>query len=167
MIKYLFPLFVLCGCGNGLILPTEPIKPKDGLNAQSAAFSQSTTDTSVCTTGGSILNAGVDTNDDTVLQTIEVTTMVITCNGLNGAQGIAGVNGTNATPVTAIQLCPASFIPTYPSIFPEVAFCISNKMYGVYSANGGFMTYLPIGNYNSNGINASCNFNIQANCVVN
>jgi len=76
----------------------------------------------------------------------------------------AGTNGSDATPVTAVKLCPGT--TTYPSKFVEVAFCISNKLYGTYSANGGFSTELPPGAYGSNGVNSSCNFVIGANCSV-
>lgn len=77
---------------------------------------------------------------------------------LNGAPGAAG------TVITSKQLCPGT--PSYPSAFIEVAFCIDDEIYGVYSANGGFMTWFPAGTYMSNGINASCNLTIGAHCTV-
>lgn len=91
--------------------------------------------------------------------------------GPTGAQGVPGVigptgpAGTNATPVTVVPLCPG-FVPTYPNIFPEYALCIQSKLYGVYSANGGFLAELPPGTYSSNGINADCHLTILPNCVV-
>jgi hypothetical protein len=85
--------------------------------------------------------------------------------GDKGDQGDTGAPGINGTSVTVVKLCPGT--TTYPSKFVEVAFCINNKLYGTYSANGGFSTELPPGTYGSNGINASCNFVIAANCVVN
>ncbi len=81
--------------------------------------------------------------------------------GTNGANGVDGAPGTPGTVITPIQFCDASFVPTYPSIFPEYGLVIDGKMYGVYSANGGFLVYLPPGTYNSNGINASCTFTIN------
>jgi len=71
-----------------------------------------------------------------------------------------------APSVTPVQLCPSSFVPTYPTTFPEYALCINGSLYGVYSANGGFLTELPPGQYNSDGVNASCTFTIEPNCVV-
>lgn len=84
---------------------------------------------------------------------------------LNGTNGTDGAPGTPGTVIQSIQLCPGTTV--YPSKFIEVAFCMNNTLYGVYSANDGFMTELPPGTYGSNGINASCNFTIAANCVVN
>src|ERR1017187_1114637 len=81
--------------------------------------------------------------------------------GPSGPQGIPGSNGTNGTQITMVQLC-NGFIPTYPSVFPEYIEQIGTKDYGVYSANGGFWSYLPPGYYSSNGINASCSFTINS-----
>jgi hypothetical protein len=85
-------------------------------------------------------------------------------NGTNGNDGAAGSNGADATPVVAINLCPN--VSVYPSRFVESAFCIGNKLWGVYSLNGGFLTYLPEGNYSSNAVGSSCSFTIGANCSV-
>jgi len=87
--------------------------------------------------------------------------------GRDGADGRDGVDGINGTVVTVQQFCPASHVPSYPSTFPEVGMCIGGKMYGVYSANGGFLVYMPPGVYSSNGINSSCTFTLSANCQVN
>lgn len=86
--------------------------------------------------------------------------------GQVGAQGPQGPAGTPGTVVTAVQLCPATFTPVYPTEFPESALCVGGNLYGVYSANGGFLAELPPGQYSSDGINASCTFTIEANCVV-
>jgi hypothetical protein len=75
-----------------------------------------------------------------------------------------GSSGTNATPVTTVQLCPGT--PTYPSTFVEYGVCIGGNLYGVYSANDGFLALLPPGTYSSDGINASCNLTIGPNCAV-
>jgi hypothetical protein len=85
-------------------------------------------------------------------------------NGTNGSNGVNGTNGTNGTVVAPIQLCPGAV--TYPSNFPEFGFCINNVLYGVYSANGGFLTEIAPGNWSSNGIGNSCNFTVAAGCVV-
>jgi len=97
--------------------------------------------------------------------------VLLTACGKEGPQGMAGANGTNGTngvdasSVVPIQLCPG-FVPTYPNVFPEYALCIDHQLYGVYSANGGFMALLPPGVYSSNGIGATCNLTVKANCVV-
>ena len=80
--------------------------------------------------------------------------------------GINGADGSPGTVITVVQLCPANYVATYPTIFPESALCIGNKLYGVYSANGGFLAELPSGVYSSNGINASCTFTIGNDCAV-
>ncbi len=81
--------------------------------------------------------------------------------GPAGANGLPGINGTS---VTVVKLCPGTTV--YPSKFVEVAFCIGNKLYATYSANGGFSTEIPPGSYGSNGINASCNFVVLPNCGI-
>lgn len=78
-----------------------------------------------------------------------------------GPQGPAGADGNLAT---LVALCPG--VTTYPSAFVEVALCLNNKLYGVYSANNGFLTLLPPGNYSSNAIGSACNLTILPNCVV-
>lgn len=83
---------------------------------------------------------------------------------ITGPAGKDGTNGADGTTITLVQLCPG--IPVYPSKFIEVAFCINDQLYAVYSQNGGFETLLPPGTYGSNGINASCNFVVAAHCVI-
>ena len=98
-------------------------------------------------------------------------------NGTNGAPGPSGPQGTSPAPVpgpsgtpgtivTMVELCGSSFVPTYPTTFPEYAECVGDQLYGVYSANGGFEALLPPGEYTSDGVNASCTFEVQANCVI-
>lgn len=88
-------------------------------------------------------------------------------NGVNGSNGSDGSNGHDGTPGTVInmiKLCPG--VTVYPSAFVEVAVCVDNKLYGVYSANGGFMTELVSGAYSSNAIGSACNLTVGANCAV-
>lgn len=95
----------------------------------------------------------------------ETSTLVL--NGVKGDQGdigAQGVAGADGTVVSAIQFCSAG--TSYPNTFSEVGFCIGGKLWGVYSANGGFMTELPPGTYSSNGINSSCTFTIGENCSI-
>jgi hypothetical protein len=86
-------------------------------------------------------------------------------NGSNGTNGTNGINGSNGTTVVPVQFCP-NVAPSYPRTFPEIGICIAHQLYGVYSANGGFMVLLPPGRYSSDGINASCVFTVLADCVV-
>jgi len=82
--------------------------------------------------------------------------------GPRGEQGSQGIPGPTYSP---IQLCPG-FVPLYPSVFPEYGVCINNELYGVYSANGGFLTKILQGTWTSNGINASCTLTVGPNCAV-
>lgn len=96
--------------------------------------------------------------------------LMVTCaNGSNyisnGAPGENGEAGTPGTTIKAIQFCP-NVTPEYPSSFPESGLCIGGNMWGVFSENGGFWAELPPGEYSSDGINASCTFTIEPNCVI-
>lgn len=87
----------------------------------------------------------------------------------NGGAIIQCSNGSsslisNGTLILPVQFCPGTTI--YPSTFVEQGFCINNELWAVYSLNGGFLTLIPPGNYSSNGINSSCNFQVLANCLV-
>jgi len=110
----------------------------------------------VCPNGGYTL---LITNPDGSQQTAEA------CNGIQGQQGPQGNPGQDATPVTVVQFC-QGVTPAYPSSFPEYGICLDNQLYGIYSANGGFLALLPPGTYSSDGINASCTFTIAQNCQV-
>jgi hypothetical protein len=87
----------------------------------------------------------------------------IECTDGTSALLLNGTNGTNSA-ISPVQFCPGT--PSYPSTFLEVGFIINGKMYGVYSENGGFMTYLPPGAYSSDGVNASCNFTINSDNTI-
>jgi len=73
-------------------------------------------------------------------------------------------NGIDAQQITIVQFCQGT--TTYPTNFDEVGLCINNKIYAVYSANGGFMVEVVPGVYSSNGINSSCTFTVAPNCVI-
>lgn len=81
-----------------------------------------------------------------------------------GIPGDEGPPGRDTVPIRVIQLCPG--VTTYPTVFVEVALCINQELWGVYSANGGFLTLLPPGNYSSNAIGSACNLTIKPNCEV-
>lgn len=85
--------------------------------------------------------------------------------GVQGPVGVQGPPGTDIMPISIVQFC-QGITPSYPNAFPEIGFCIGNKLYAVYSANGGFMVYTPPGAYYSNGINASCTFTVGDNCEI-
>lgn len=83
--------------------------------------------------------------------------------GDTGAQGPQGVPGqSNITSI--VPLCPNT--PAYGQVYTEVALCINNQLYAVYSANGGFLTLLTPGTYSSNAIGSRCNLIVAPNCVV-
>ena len=85
--------------------------------------------------------------------------------GIQGPAGIDGLNGADGTQITVVQFC-KDVTPSYPSTFPESGLCINGNLYGVYSANDGFLAYLPPGAYYSNAVGSNCNFTILLNCVV-
>jgi hypothetical protein len=85
--------------------------------------------------------------------------------GVPGTNGQNGLDGTDATPVTWVQFC-AGTTPSYPSVFPEGGLCIDGNIYAVYSANGGFLTLVPPGEYSSDGVGSSCDFTILASCQI-
>jgi len=84
--------------------------------------------------------------------------------GPAGADGADGADGQDATPITVVRLCPG--VSVYPSTFVEVAFCLDNRLYAVYSANGGFQTEIPPGIYSSNAIGSACSFRVLPNCGI-
>lgn len=84
--------------------------------------------------------------------------------GPAGKDGVNGKDGAPGTQITVVQLCPGT--TTYPSTFVEVAFCINDKLYAVYSANNGFETEIVPGAYSSNAIGSTCSFVVEAHCAV-
>lgn len=110
-----------------------------------------------------------------LLMTLCVISFLSACAGKTGERGLpgesivgptgpAGRDGVDATPTTIVKLCPGT--ASYPAVFIEVGLCLQGKLYGVYSANGGFLTLLTEGTYHSNAIGSACNFRVKANCVV-
>lgn len=178
MIVVLFLMSLCTGCGPGSLFvsgngATNGTNGLNGSNGHSAAFSELAADSTVCPTGGTVLSAGVDLNDNQVLEVSETKQVVITCNGQTGAtgatgatgsQGSAGTNGVDATPVTLVQLCPG--VSNY-GTFIELGVCLNNTtLIAVYSQNGGFATVLAPGNYSSNAIGSACSLTVGPNCKV-
>lgn len=85
--------------------------------------------------------------------------------GDQGDTGPDGRPGADGTLVTLIKFCPTA-VASYPLVFPEYGICVNNQIYAVYSANGGFLTVIPPGAYNSNAIGSACNFIVKPNCVI-
>lgn len=83
--------------------------------------------------------------------------------GAKGDTGETGPKGEDGEIATVVQLCPGT--SNY-GVFVETALCINNKLYGVYSIHGGFLTYLAPGNYSSNGVGSACNFSVLPDCIV-
>lgn len=84
--------------------------------------------------------------------------------GQDGSNGRDGANGADGQPARVITLCPG--VTVYPSAFVEVALCINNELFGVYSTHGGFLTKFPPGTYSSNTVGTACTLTVQPNCVV-
>lgn len=79
-----------------------------------------------------------------------------------GPRGPAGADGTI---VYAVQVC-QNVTPSYPFSFPEVAFCINDKLYATYSALGGYSFEVIPGYYSSTAIGSACNINVYPHCVI-
>jgi hypothetical protein len=149
--------FLLTGCGK---TGSQGATGGVGAPGQAATITESPATALECPTGG--VDLTITQNATTAVYSV--------CNGsagqsIVGPTGPQGNPGTDATPVTVVQFC-SGVTPTYPSNFPEYGICLGGNLYGVYSANDGFLAELPPGEYSSDGINASCTFTIQPNCVV-
>lgn len=87
--------------------------------------------------------------------------------GATGATGHTGATGAAGNPGTTIQVvkfCPQT--QQYPNVFPELGFIIGGKIYAVFSVNGGYLTELPPGAYNSNAVGSNCNFTVTATGTI-
>lgn len=145
MYKILLTLFVasiLMACGQGptgLTGATGPAGPQGG-SCSAAIVSPSNT----APNGGSLIQCA------------------------DGTQSLIlnGIPGTPGTVIAPIQFC-KNPVTSYPTTFVEIGFCISGEIYAVYSANDGFLSPIPNGNYTSDGINASCNFTVTGCTISN
>ena len=164
--------------GTGKLTPEEITSSTpvcNGLNGAGCSVA-SITDPTVAPNGGSVitcpdgtssvvLNGAQGSKGQTGLTGATGATGATGGQGSQGQQGAQGVSGTPGTIITPVQFC-SGFKQSYPSTFAESGLCIAGQMYGVYSANGGFLALLPPGEYSSDGINSSCNFTIYANCSL-
>jgi hypothetical protein len=164
---FILVLLSLCGCDRFKGDPGNP--GVDGLTSL-VKLERVTMDSSLCESeAGVLVSSGLDLNRNAHLENSEITQSQVVCDGASGQDGINGTSGSDGqdgTLVVPVQFCAASFVPSYPDTFPELGFCINNEMYGVYSTHGGFMVLLTPGQYNSNGVEASCTFTLNANCQV-
>lgn len=165
-------LIMLAALASVMLGCADSKKPKDGKDGQPGAIGTPGTpgepghspiivtrsaNALECPTGGLVV-------------TVDLGSPNVICNGLDGAEGQIGgtgpqgIPGQDITPVTLVKLCPGT--STYPTVFIEYGMCIADQMWGVYSANGGFLALLPPGNYSSNAIGSSCNLTIGLHCQV-
>lgn len=82
---------------------------------------------------------------------------------LNGTNGVDGQPGTSGTLVTPVQFCPGNSI--YNNSYPEVGFCINDKLYAVYSSVA-TLVEVPPGSYGSISAGNSCGFTVGEHCQV-
>lgn len=94
-----------------------------------------------------------------------VSALLLGACGQQGPVGPRGPSGLDGTTITTVQFC--SGTTTYPTTFNEVGFCINGVIWAVYSANNGFLTEVPPGNYSSNAIGSSCSFTVLPGCIIN
>jgi hypothetical protein len=180
MLKYciMFLCIGLYGCGSTTATTRIVPGPKGdtgapgiqglaGADGHSAVFKAVTADSSVCPTGGYVLSAGVDLNNDSVLQVSETKSVAVVCNGAVGSTGASGQAGKDATlppfaPIALVDPC-----GTNPHIYNEVFLRLANGMLlasfsdDLNGRNTRFSVLVP-GNYmTSDGDN--CSFTVDAN----
>lgn len=103
MKKLMIIMIMLTGCAHPsdysfvstakVVNGTDGVNGTNGSNGHSALVSVSPADATACSNGGSILNAGTDTNDNALLDPMEITSVAFVCNGQNGAVGATGSTG--------------------------------------------------------------------------
>lgn len=83
--------------------------------------------------------------------------------GQDGRDGRDGANGADGQPARVVPLCPG--VSNY-GVFVEVALCINNQLFAVYSTPAAFLTLIPPGRYSSQGVGSACNFTVLPNCQI-
>lgn len=137
-----------------------------GSNGHSAAFAQYSAGPELCPAGGTVINAGVDLNDDTTLQMTETTQTIPVCHGISGADGSDGVDGDDA-PISPYAITEVIAPCGGALAFSEVLLRMSNGQLIAHYASGNkqFLTILTPGNYVlTDGSN--CHFNVSNTGVV-
>lgn len=144
---------ILTGCGQVTIntpFPNGSFEPLSGN----------------CTVVQTSVGATISCPDGSSAQIMNGTNGLSGTNGTNGSNGSNGSNGTDGTVVQSVQFCP-NYTLSYPSMFPEVGFCIDNKIYAVYyDGKNAWMSVIPPGSYASTSTSAPCNFTVAPGCVV-
>lgn len=91
------------------------INGANGLNSL-VATSRFTSDPSICSAGsGVLINSGLDSNNNNVLDNSEVSNSTVVCDGNAGATGASGHNGTNGSngvSCTVQTITPSASSPT-------------------------------------------------------
>lgn len=108
------------------------------------------------------------TRNNFILVGVALILVAFSCGrGEKGDKGDPGIPGLDGAQITLIQFCPNS-TPTYPSIFPESAFCISNQVYAILDQGNGYdyLTIITPGAYTSQGVGSVCNFIVKENCEI-
>lgn len=153
MKKLAFILFLFSGCGpSGLITAGPQGIPGPMGSPGPSGASCSVTAVAACDVapnGGALIVCGA-------------TQSLV----LNGAPGAQGQPGTPGTLVSVLQFC--SGTPSYPSVFPEMAFCINNNLYAILDQSNGYdyLTEIIPGEYASETTGLSCDFQIKSNCNI-
>ena len=147
-----------------------------GQNGHSAVILTGVADGLICPAGGTIIDLGIDLNDNGLLDEAESTNVAVVCNGLNGQNGNDGLNAppTPFTPVTIIMPCAKE--PMKPTVeeladpFLEVLLGFQNGMvFTSFSEDiTGYNTHFAIlspGTYVSTG-RTNCAFTVQPDGTV-
>ncbi len=161
VINLLFFVLLFNGCGQQvalLIPPKDGVNGTNGSNGHSAAFSSAVPLVGVCSNGGSILNAGVDLNDDTILDLNEITVSVVTCNGVDGVSPALPA----LMPVAILDPC-GDAAGIYDEVFLKLA---NGTVLASFSDNANGLntrfSKLIAGTYNTTD-GSNCTFSIDAN----
>lgn len=135
-----------------------------GQDGHSAAFSQASADSSLCPAGGTVLNAGVDLNDDSFLQMGEIKATAVTCNGQDGTSPTLSP----FTPVSLVSACGGSVLDPNNEVFIKLSNgqLIGSVSENVDGKNTHFGVVIP-GYWHSTGSNGhECNFTVDSNYNV-
>ncbi len=150
----------LSACGGPTIysLVPGPQGPTgaSGSNGHSALLSQVAADSSACSNGGTVLNAGTDLNDNGVLDASEITSVAVLCNGTNGTSpGLP-----QFMPVVAIQPCGASSSSYKEVLLGLYGGSILSEFTGGSATTTIRNTLLPDGSYFDTD-SSQCNFSVS------
>lgn len=85
--------------------------------------------------------------------------------GADGANGSDGQDGADGTRITIVQFCETS--PSTPHNFPEIGFCIENKLYAVmWDGQKAWQSEIIPGSYMSTATGLTCTFQVVQGCEV-